>query len=208
MSTKVSALTAATNAELNDGTLAYVVIDPGGTPASKKTTVTQLSGVRESFVDDYSEQMPSGFGVLNPGSYSTGLYFIALRTGQTCRGVRVYWNGSTAVTLTLRLWESGVAGHLATVDVTTTTTPGVYEGTFASPVSLARNTAYAVTVYNTSLYQNPDAPPNYGYGLQIQVLQKYRDFQIVTWGAYGAGNTRPVSFSVNGFYPVEPLLNG
>ena len=42
MSTKVSALTQATNAELADASLAYVVIDPSGTPASKKSTLARL----------------------------------------------------------------------------------------------------------------------------------------------------------------------
>ena len=211
MSTKVSALTQATNSEITDASLAYLVVDPSGTPTSRKSSLDRLGTMKDSWVDDAGDLVTWAVGA---ASNTTGHYFINLRSGQTCTGIRVYWAGTTSRTLKLALYEDGTASPLASGTVTTTTTPGIYTVTFGSPVSLDRKKAYCATCYEQAGAQSMAATamlvsgggfywlaPGYASG-------RYRDYVISTWAAYASGDALPGSLTTGSIYPVEPLVSG
>jgi hypothetical protein len=211
MSTKVSALTQATNAEITDATLTYLVVDPSGTPASKKSTLARIGTLKDSWVDDAGDLVTWGVG---GGNSTTGHYFLSNRSGQTCTGVRVYWAGTAVRTLKLTLWEDGVGTELASATVTTTTTPGIYTATFGSAVALNRKKAYCATCYETSGTETNVVQPmlsvagTYWLAPWYAGGARYRDFMIITWAAYASGDALPGSTQGGYVYPVEPMVSG
>lgn len=108
---KITGLTQATNAELTDDALAYVVTDPNGSPASRKSTLARLGLPPISFLEEWEDYY--GFALNQNGDFTTGQSFVPRRVGQVCTGIRVYWNSATATTLTLSLWPTGGGGLLA-----------------------------------------------------------------------------------------------
>ena len=211
MSTKVSALTQATNAEIADATLAYLVVDPSGTPTSRKSSLDRLGTLKDSWVDDLRDLVTPTVGATNQ---TTGHYFITLRSGQTCTGVRVYWAGTAVRVLKLALYEDGNGTALKSATVTTTTTPGYYSVTFGSAQSMDRKKAYCITCYEQSGSESMALAsmlvsgggfywlaPGYASG-------RYRDYVISTWAAYASGDALPGSLSAGSVYPVEPVISG
>lgn len=211
MSTKVSALTQATNAEIADATLTYLVVDPSGTPTSRKSSLARIGTLKDSWVDDAGELVTWAVGV---GNLSTGHYFLCNRSGQSCTGVRVYWAGTTVRTLKLSLWEDTVGTALASATVTTTTTPGIYSATFGSAVSLDRKKAYAVTCFENSNSQAMTSQQMissggvYWLGPWPANGGRYRDFMIATYAANSSGDALPGNVMSGYVYPVEPLVSG
>lgn len=205
MSTKVSALTQATNAELTDTSLAYVVIDPSGTPASKKSTLAQVGGLPKSLVDE--AVLHHTFSTPIAGDYTIGTLFFPLRSGQTCTGVRCYWTGTSVVSLKMQIWEivAGVYTSKANVTVTTTGSAGYFSGTFGSAVALDPKLQYAASLYETAgaVYQNfqtrePCLPTNL----------RLRDIFYLAHN-YGAGDAAPNAADVTTrLYALEPLVSG
>ena len=104
MSTKVSALTQATNAELADASLTYLVIDPSGTPASRKSTLARIGTRVDSWLDRVHEVTTAAAESVTAADNTTGVTFIAQRTSQTCTGVRFYWPEATVRTIKCALW--------------------------------------------------------------------------------------------------------
>ena len=210
MSTKVSALTQATNAELSTAALAYIVADPSGTPVSRKSALTRL-GLPPQYVADAVKDILTP--AVTTASQSTGQYFLAERSGQTCTGVRVWWAGTTVRTLKLSLWQDGVPGAaLASGTVATTGAAGYYSVTFGSAVSLSRSVAYIATCYensgNESLASSSMAlgsyyhlNPSYG-GLQLM------SYRITTWGFLASGDALPGTQTAGSLYVVDPLVSG
>ena len=211
MSTKVSALTQATNAELSTAALAYLVADPSGTPVSRKSALARL-GLPPQYVADAVKDILTP--AVTNANWSTGQYFLSERSGQTCTGVRVWWAGTTVRTLKLSLWQDGVSGAaLASGTVATTGAAGYYSVTFGSPVSLTRSDAYIATCWdnsgNQSLAASSMGPigsyyhlnPSYG-GLQLM------SYRITTWGFIGTGDALPGTSSGNALYVVDPLISG
>jgi len=205
MSTKVSALTAATNAELADTSLAYVVIDPSGTPASKKSTLAQIGGLPKSFVDE--AVLHHTFGTPPSDNFTIGTLFYPLRSGQTCTGVRCYWTGTSVVSLKFQVWEiiAGVYTSKANVTVTTSGSAAYVSGTFPSAVALDPKLQYAASVYQTTgavylpyLTRLACVPAN----------DRYRDIFYQTH-TYATGDAAPTTgdFPTN-LYPLEPLVSG
>ena len=212
MSTKVSALTQATGSEMGDDSLVYVVTDPSGTPASKKSTIARATGIKKSWVLDVVELVTPTLDAVNR---TTGHYFFPIRANQTCTGIRVYWPGTSVVTLKLCLYKDGTAAAVGSGTVTTTGAAGYYSVTFGSPVTLDRKFAYAATCYETGGADCLTAvtmlsaggvyfvAPGWGGGAH------YRDYVVTTWGLFGSGDSAPVSGAGTGSsYPVEPLISG
>lgn len=206
MSTKVSALTQATNAELAGASLAYVVTDPSGTPASKKSTLARLGTLPVSFLEEWEDYY--GFALNGAGDYTTGQAFVPRRTSQTCTGIRVYWNDATSTTLTLSLYPTGGGAALASGTVASSSA-GYKSVTFGTPVSLTKSNSYVAAVYSSALGQAPSLVPS-GKPTQgaLALGDKFRDFAILGWGYYQTGNASPSVVYSNAFYAVEPLISG
>ena len=211
MSTKVSALTQATNAELSTAALAYIVADPSGTPVSRKSALARL-GLPPQYVADAIKDILTP--AVTTASQSTGQYFLAERSGQTCTGVRVWWAGTTVRTLKLSLWQDGVPGAaLASGTVATSGAAGYYSVTFGSAVSLSRSAAYIATCWessgNEALASSSMGPigsyyhlnPSYG-GLQLM------SYRITTWGFLASGDALPGTQTAGSLYVVDPLVSG
>lgn len=210
MSTKVSALTQATNAELSTAALAYIVADPSGTPVSRKSALARLGLPPQYVADAIKDILTPAVGANNA---STGQYFVSERSGQTCTGVRVWWAGTTVRTLKLSLWQDGVpGGALASGTVTTSGAAGYYSVTFGSAVSLSRSVAYIATCWENSgnevmssssmaLGSYYHLNPSYG-GLQLM------SYRIITWGYFASGDALPGSQAAGALYVVDPLISG
>jgi len=210
MSTKVSALTQATNAELSTAALAYIVADPSGTPVSRKSALARLGLPPQYVADAVKDILTPAVGA---GNASTGQYFLSERSGQTCTGVRVWWAGTTVRTLKLSLWQDGIsAAALASGTVTTSGAAGYYSVTFGSAVSLSRSAAYIATCWENSgnevmtsssmaLGSYYHLNPSYG-GLQLM------SYRITTWGYFASGDALPGSQASGALYVVDPLISG
>lgn len=211
MSTKVSALTQATNAELSTAALAYIVADPSGTPVSRKSALARLGLPPQYVADAVKDILTPAVGA---GDASTGQYFLSERSGQTCTGVRVWWAGTTVRTLKLSLWQDGVpAAALASGTVTTSGAAGYYSVTFGSAVSLSRSAAYIATCWENSGNEVMSSSsmalggsyyhlnPSYG-GLQLM------SYRITTWGYFASGDALPGSQAAGALYVVDPLISG
>lgn len=211
MSTKVSALTQATNAELSTAALAYIVADPSGTPVSRKSALARLGLPPQYVADAVKDILTPAVGA---GDASTGQYFLSERSGQTCTGVRVWWAGTTVRTLKLSLWQDGVpGGALASGTVTTSGAAGYYSVTFGSAVSLSRTVAYIATCWENSgtevMTSSSMGPlgsyyhlnPSYG-GLQLM------SYRMTSWGYSASGDALPGSQAAGALYVVDPLISG
>jgi hypothetical protein len=207
---EVVALTQASNILLDTGSLAYIVIDPSGTPASRKTTLARL-GLPPKYVADQILELATP--VINVANQSTGQYFLANRTNQTCTGVRVYWAGTSAVTLSLSLWQDGVPGApLASASVITTTTAGFYSASFAAAINLSRSLAYIATCYETT-GNSAMAPPSMALGGYFHLNPTYggylfMDYNMITWAFTAAGNALPGTINGGSLFPIDPLISG
>lgn len=210
MSTKVSALTQATNAELSTASLAYIVADPSGTPVSRKSALARLGLPPQYVADAVKDILTPAVGA---GDASTGQYFLSERSGQTCTGVRVWWAGTTVRTLKLSLWQDGIsAAALASGTVTTSGAAGYYSVTFGSAVSLSRSAAYIATCWENSgnevmtsssmaLGSYYHLNPSYG-GLQLM------SYRMTSWGYFASGDALPGSQASGALYVVDPLISG
>jgi hypothetical protein len=205
MSTKVSALTAATNAELTDNSLVYVVTDPAGTPASKKSTAAKIGGLPKSLVDE--ALLHHTFSTPIAGDYTVGTLFFPLRSGQTCTGVRCYWTGTSVVSLKMQIWEivGGTYTSKANVTVATSGSAGYFSGTFGSAVALDPKLRYAASLYETTgaVYQNYNTRQSC-----LPINLRLRDiFYLQHY--YGAGDAAPNAADVDTrLYALEPLVQG
>lgn len=199
---KISALTQATNAEQGDDDLVVIVIDPSGSPASRKTTLSRLGAPARSWlalVAAHSVAWPA----IGAGSFSAGMKFCARRTGQTCTGVRFYWNGATARTVKATIWKGGAAQK--TVDIAVNGA-GYYTATFASAASLTTNEEWYVTAWEKSgteytVYQTAvPLPPRSAH---------LRDYVVLDPCVYAVGDAQPnTTPSTADTYPVEPVVTG
>jgi hypothetical protein len=216
MSTKVSALTQATNTEQTDASLAYIVTDPSGTPASKKTTIARLGARAASWLDRVHQITTAAAESVASADNTTGVTFIAARGSQSCTGVRFYWPEASVRTIKCSIWEWNVATALATVNVTTSGSAGYFSGTFASSQALDTSKAYQVGIYDTSgsVVLVGVLPVAYGGALTLNpILRPYecRDYTIVTGAYYGSGgDSRPSTNATipDRIYSVEPLVSG
>lgn len=208
---KITGLTQATNAELEGSSLAYVVTDPLGTPASKKSTLERLGLPPVSFIEEQIAFYT--LGAIQTQDITLGCAFFTVRSGQKCSGVRIYWNSTGIATLKLALY-AGNAGLQASVNITTTGTAGYYSGTFGSSVSLSRNVCYIASCYNTAGVGGQQLGETQRVVLQGSPLfplapgQRFRDYVLAADGKYAGGDNTPLSTNTQVFYPVEPLIDG
>ena len=202
MSTKVSALTAATNAELTDDSLAYVVTDPSGTPASKKSTLAQIGGLPKSYATLVNRHQT--MGALNAGSFTIGVRFYAVRSGQSCTGVRVYWpGGKGALTLKLSLWVAGVNERTGNVAVNAA---GFYTVTFVSAYSLDPKVEYTVSCWETSGAWYLGIVERIGV---TAIPQRFRDYFMSVVYSYAGGDSNPSTNNAGTWsVELEPLVSG
>lgn len=213
MSTKVSALTQATNSELAGASLAYIVTDPSGTPASKKSTLARLGMPAVSFIEEFVAFY--GLGAIQTQDITLGCAFFSVRSGQTCTGVRINWNSTNVATLKLALYAGTGGGALASVNITTTGTAGYYSGIFGSAVSLSRNVCYIASCYNTAgnasqLGETSRVVPQGASGVfPLAPGQRFRDYVLAADGKYIGGDGNPQgNTNTQVLYPVEPLISG
>lgn len=209
---KITGLTQATNAELEGSSLAYVVTDPLGTPASKKSTLERLGLPPVSFIEEQSAFY--ALGAIQTQDITLGCAFFAVRSGQKCGGVRIYWNSTGIATLKLALYAGTGGGALASVNITTTGTAGYYSGTFGSSVSLSRNVCYIASCYNTAgaalqLGETQRVVLQGGGIFPLAPGQRFRDYLLAADGKFIGGDGNPQgNTNTQVFYPVEPLING
>jgi len=210
MSTKVSALTQATNAEIADASLAYLVVDPSGTPTSRKSTLSRVGALPDSYLNLMTEVFSPSSAVIN-GNYTVGVGFVPARSGQECTGVRFVWNEAAARTIKASLFDRN-GNSLKTATVTTSGTAGVFTATFSSAQSLSRSAhGYVVAIHETGgtrYQQGESAVTVYGvniYGLLGTV--PFRDYTVVGNGAYAAGDAFP-STQFASSYLIEPVISG
>lgn len=216
MSTKVSALTQATNAELADASLTYLVIDPSGTPASRKSTLARIGTRVDSWLDRVHEITTAAAETVTTANNTTGVNFIAARSSQTCTGVRFYWPEASARTIKCALWRWNNATALASVNVTTSGSAGYFSGTFASAVTLDTDKGYQVSIYETSgdVVLVGVLPVAYGGAISLQPITRpyeCRDYTVMSGAYYGSGgDSRPSSNATiaDRIYSVEPLISG
>ena len=217
MSTKVSALTQATNIEQTDASLAYIVTDPSGTPASKKTTIARL-GARGASLIDRVEQICGAWPAVTTADGTAGVFFVAARNGQSCTGVRFYWAEATVRSIKCSLWEVSSGTRVKNVTVNTSGSAGYFSATFATPQALTTSEQYVIGIWEASGTKavDPLTPATNPSGTRLlapnTAPEKMRDYTIIS-GAYRAsagGDNRPDtnSFTVEKIYPVEPLVSG
>ena len=207
MSTKVSALTQATNSELADASIAYVVTDPSGTPASKKSSLARLGLPAVSLI----EEARAFYGTPASGAtnYTNGLTFRARRSGQKCIGVRVYWDNAAATNLVLKLWPGAAGAALETVTVAISGT-GYKTGLFLTQVDLDRDKNYIASCWEgTRQLPAPQASSGSGgIGYPLGPGAIMRDYIVMNWGMYESNNAQPLQQASPFFYLVEPLISG
>ena len=205
------ALSQATNLDMNDDSLAYIVTDPGGTATSKKSTLSRAGMLPESWVDQTYAVV--GGTAVQAGSVTAGIVFGARRAGQICTGVRLYWGGGVGPkTLTISLWEYsslfGANSQVATGTVSVDA-QGFVSAAFLTPYTLLQNKLYAVSWWNAThwpVYSNAYFP-----GRDKIVM---RDYLLYDGGCYksggGADAAPDVTLGVGtgSIYEIEPVLLG
>lgn len=211
MSTKVSALTQATNLEMDAASLAYVVTDPSGTPASKKSALGRL-GLPTGWVDEVVAT--TGTQTLTAGTVTHGTVFLRLRDGQQGTGVRFWWAGGVgAQTVDVSLYEyagniASAATQVATASVSCNAA-GIYSGTFATPYTLVIGKLYSAAWYNATYWSDYTSLPYLGRRDQV----RFRDYYLIDGGVYksGGGAAAPnttLGVGTDRIYMVEPLISG
>lgn len=197
---KITQLTEATVAELTDAAALPVVIDPSGTPTTRKSTLSKIGALPKSWLDELAAG--HAWASVNAGDYSVGMKFCARRSSQTCTGVRFYWNDATPKTVRCTLWKGGAAQKTADVSVNGA---GYYTGTF-SAANLTRNENWFVSIRESG-------GTLYAYHVVIDRLPIpplwSRDIVIVHAGLYSAGNAEPATVAASAAsYPIEPVVTG
>lgn len=212
MSTKVSALTQATNSEMGAASLAYIVTDPSGTPASKKSTLARMGALPDSWVDDVKNS--TGTQTLQAGAVQHGTTFIRLRSGQQGTGVRFWWDGGVgAQTVTIELFEYpgdiSSAGTSVASGTVSCNAQGIYSGNFSSAYTLLAGKSYAATWYNANYWSQYTSLSYLGPRDRV----RFRDFLLIDGGVYklggGAGApTVTLGVGTDRVYLIEPLVSG
>ena len=211
MSTKVSSLTQATNAELAGASLTYLVTDPSGTPASKKSSLSRI-GLPTGWVDEI--QACAGTQTLQAGNVQHGSTFIRLRSGQTATGVRFWWDGGVgAQTVTIELFEYpgdiSTTGTSVASGTVSCSAQGIYSGTFSSAYTLLAGKVYAATWVNANYWSLYSSLAYLGSRDRV----RFRDYTIIDGGVYksGGGAGAPtVSLGTASYnvYLIEPVISG
>ena len=104
----------------------------------------------------------------------------------------------TNTTLTLKLWQGGVAIKSGTVAVTTA---GAYSITFGAPVTLAVGDEFTVSGYSGS----SGAIPSFGGSLVVQSIHPKTVLRPVNLQLYGSGDVEPTATTALGCHGVEPV---
>jgi hypothetical protein len=204
------ALPQATNAQLGDASLAYVVTDPSGTPTSGKSTLSRIGTLPDSYLDLITDIFSPSTAVIG-GNYTVGIAFAPLRAGQSCTGVRFLWNEASARTIKATLFDRN-GSALKTATVTTSGTPGVFTATFSSAQSLSRSAGgYVIAVYETTgAHYQPGENPLTLYGVNMYGLLgnvSFRDYTVTGPSAYAGGDAFPTT-TFNTCYLLEPVISG
>jgi hypothetical protein len=208
------ALTQASNTELDAESLAYVVIDPSGTPTNRKTTLGRMGALPSSWVDEtYAVIGPMA---LQAGTVTSGICFQRRRDGQKCTGVRLYWDGGVgAQTLSIDLWEYNnlptvTAGTLVATGTISANAQGIISGSFSGAYTLLPDKVYVASWHNASYWPNYLAGPYFG----LRDRSMFRDYVVVDGGVYksgGGANAAPdTSLGVGSanVFEIEPLVTG
>ena len=211
MSTKVSALTQATNAELAGASLTYLVTDPSGTPASKKSSLSRI-GLPTGWVDEI--QQSTGTQTLQAGGVQHGSTFIRLRSGQQGTGVRFWWNGGVgAQTVTIELFEYpgdiNSAGTSVASGTVSCNAQGIYSGTFSSAYTLLAGKSYAATWYNANYWSVYSSLSYLGPRDRV----RFRDYILIDGGVYKSGGgtgapTVTLGVGTDRVFLIEPVISG
>lgn len=128
----------------------------------------------------------------NAGNFTTGAYF-QLYQNATCTGIRFV--GEASHTYTLKLWS--YSGTVLASTTVTTTTAGIYQGTFAG-VALVPGTTYYCSIYNASYYcQSSQTGFTSFFAAPIC---------LIGMNYYAAGDAKPNIANGSANYPVEPIL--
>lgn len=145
MTKKITELTAATLTQVTDAALLALVADPSGAPNTRKVALELLGIAPSSWLD--LGRAHEGDTAATGGSFTVGSEFCAVRSAQTCTGMRFYWGSATPRTIKCVLWKKG-SGLQKTVDVAVSGA-GVYSAAF-DPVSITRNETWIVSIWEKS----------------------------------------------------------
>jgi hypothetical protein len=210
--TKITGLTQATNAEMGAASLSYVVIDPSGTPASKKSTLARMGALPNSWVDETYAVI--GATPLQAGTVTSGICFQRRRDSQQCTGVRLYWDGGVgAETLSVDLWEYNnlptvSAGTNVATGTVVANAQGIVTGVFSSAYTLLPDKLYVASWHNANYWPNYLAGPYYG----MRDRAMFRDYVVVDGGVYksgGGANAAPDTSLGTGsgsIFQIEPVI--
>ena len=140
---------------------------------------------------------PTGVGDA-PGDYTTGSLYVAVAP-LTITGVQLR-RYETGATLVVKVWSGNVALASKT---TSPTGAGLHSVTLDTPVAIAVNTAFYITVYNNATYARSSAlfyevnpPLPLPFGEKALILHP---------GTYKGGDGQPDTLSSGERYPVEPI---
>jgi hypothetical protein len=180
-----------------------VTVDPSGTPASKKATIAQVrTAAANSWLSMLLETVtpPSVAG----GNWTLGVQFCALRSGQTCVGLRFYWNGATARTIKCSLFKAGV-GQVATTNVSVTAA-GLYSAAWAG-VAIDGTSDWYVAIYESS---GSEYQPHVTISARVPARPVMLNYLLIQCGSYASGDAIPTEGtrpSIDAFM-IEPLVDG
>lgn len=145
MTKKITELTAATLTDVIDAALVPIVADPSGAPNTRKARLDLLGVLPGSWLD--LGRAHEGDTAASGGNYTVGTEFCAVRSGQTCVGVRFYWGSATPRTIKCVLWKKG-SGAQKSVDVAVSGA-GVYTATLDA-VAITQNETWIVSIWEKS----------------------------------------------------------
>lgn len=181
-----------------------VTVDPGGTPASKKATLAQMRTVAANSWLDMLTTTTSPLSSIGSGSWTLGVQFCALRSGQTCVGLRFYWAGTTPRTIKCSLYKTGV-GQVATTNVSVSGA-GVYSASWAG-VAIDGTSDWYVAIYETS---GSEYQQHVTISTRIPARPLMLNYLLIHSAGYSGGDAIPAGAtrpSTDAFM-IEPLVNG
>lgn len=181
-----------------------VTVDPAATPASKKATLAQVrTAVAPSWLD-MLVATTSPLSSIGAGSYTLGAQFCALRSGQTCTGVRFYWAGATMRTIKCSLYKTGV-GQVATTNVEVNGA-GIYSASWAG-VAIDGTSDWYVAIYETS---GSEYQPYIVISARVPARPVMMNYLLIHSAGYVLGDASPAAntrASTDSFL-LEPIVEG
>lgn len=212
----------------------YATIQNNGTPVAQEAVLNFVSGV--TCVDNPAVAtnctaaggaLPSGFVINQPATFTasinsgeiagaddtTGLKYIVTSTGQSIKGYKITWNGSTQP-VKITLWDLGTGNtggsSLGTATgslVGSTTAPNEID--FSSPIAVTQWHFYMLAVYVSTpgffVFSPINNSPPFPFAFNGPAIAWYCGSNPGNPGCVTAGDAQPTS-ELGQMVPVEPVF--